>query len=472
MMEVFVTGSICFAVEQIPPKMLERLRLDFSVANPEYVKRKRLGRRTVGVPSRIECLTEDEFGIVEIPRGGVALFRQRCVEYGIPVSFESRRVLFPLLRLKADIELRPYQKEAVRAMRTGVQGFVVAPCGAGKSVLAAGLIAELDQPTLILVHTRELLDQWRSLIQTIFGFEPGVISGGRFEIAPITVATVQSLLLKGLPLVGHRFGCVIADECHHACCSMFQTVLPRLPAYYRFGLTATPFREDGMTPLIGWTFGRKLYEIEHAELLDHRHLIKPRVGVLYSDFTFDDKDENYDHAKCTNLLVNDDERNKLIAFLAYAEAQAGHTVLVLSNRIEHCNLLAQMIREKNVDAEVLVGTMGKTKRRRVLDDFKKGAVRVVVATTLADEGMDVPRLDRVILAFPGRGRGRTQQRLGRLMRPHPSKRDAVLYDLVDAQVPALLRQYQVRRKVYRSLGIEPVEGAHSEIKTGNCHGND
>jgi superfamily II DNA or RNA helicase len=71
--------------------------------------------------------------------------------------------------------------------------------------------------------------------------------------------------------------------------------------------------------------------------------------------------------------------------------------------------------------------------------------------------MDVPRLDRVILAFPGRGRGRTQQRLGRLMRPHPSKRDAILYDIVDANVPALLRQYQARKRVYRSFGIEPVE---------------
>jgi superfamily II DNA or RNA helicase len=455
-MEVYVAGTIRFEAEAIHPKALERLRLDLSFANPEYVKRKRLRRSTEGIPTRIECLTEDRFGHVEIPRGAVATFRQRCAEVGIPVSFVDRRVLLPRQEFRADIELRPYQKQAVLTMRAGVQGYVVAPCGAGKSVLAAGLIAELDQPTLILVHTRELLDQWRALIERIFGIEPGIVSAGRFQTAPITIATVQSLIKNPrFSILSPRFGCVIVDEVHHSVCSTFQIVVPQFAAHYRYGLTATPFREDGKTPLIGWTFGKKLYEIEHTELLDHRHLIKPRVGILYSDFKIeiDEETEKYDHAKCIDLLVNDEERNNLIAILAYAEAQAGHSVLILSSRIDHCTRLAQMIRERDVDAEVLVGTMGKTKRRRILDDFKKGTVRVVVATTLADEGMDVPR----ILAFPGRGRGRTQQRLGRLMRPHPSKRDAVLYDIVDANVPVLLRQYQTRKRVYRSLGIEPVE---------------
>ena len=98
-----------------------------------------------------------------------------------------------------------------------------------------------------------------------------------------------------------------------------------------------------------------------------------------------------------------------------------------------------------------MGAVQKPERRRILDDFRAGRLHVVVASTLADEGLDVPRLDRIVLAFPGRKRGRTAQRIGRLMRPHPDKSSAVLFDLIDAAVPPLLRQSRERRRVYAQI---------------------
>jgi superfamily II DNA or RNA helicase len=166
-------------------------------------------------------------------------------------------------------------------------------------------------------------------------------------------------------------------------------------------------------------------------------------------------------------LAEDEARNALIADRVAAQAISGHTCLVLSGRVDHCELLAAAIVERGVEAAVLTGRVGRKRRASLLDGARAGKVPVLVATSLADEGLDLPRLSRVFLAFPSRARGRTAQRLGRLMRPHPEKPDAVLFDFVDRKVPVLRRQHLERRKLYAEvlglpasrLRIERAEGA-------------
>lgn len=261
---------------------------------------------------------------------------------------------------------------------------------------------------------------------------------------------MQSLVrLPGpaLDTLGARFGCVIVDEAHHAPASTFQAVLGRMPARHRFGLTATPEREDGLTPLLSFTLGERLFEVAYRDLVAAGYLSAPEVRPVYTRFGFDYSGPD-DHHACMAALIDDADRNDLVAEIAAREAAGGHSVLVLSDRVEHCRRLAHLITLRGVEAEVLVGAVKKPDRRRILDDLRAGRLRVVVASTLADEGLDVPRLDRIVLAFPGRTRGRTAQRIGRLMRPHPDKRGAVLFDLVDAAVPPLLRQFHARRRIY------------------------
>ena len=128
--------------------------------------------------------------------------------------------------------------------------------------------------------------------------------------------------------------------------------------------------------------------------------------------------------------------------------------MVLSGRVEHCEVLADAVRARGVTAAALTGKVGREQRKALLDDAREGRLQVLMATSLADEGLDLPRLSRVFLAFPGRSRGRTIQRLGRLMRPHPSKQSAVLFDFVDTRVPILRRHHLERRKLYSEvLGI-------------------
>ncbi len=462
-MRARVAGTIDFSLKDCPPKVLERLRIDLSFPNPEHISRRRMGRYTGGTPERIECLEETGDGRVEIPCGAVGLLRRRAANAGLDLSFDDQRQVLSPIELHAKIDLRPYQAEAVRAMARGVQGTVVMPPGAGKTATGTAAIAKIGQPALIVVHTHDLVEQWRRSIDRFLGVEAGVISDGERCIAPTTVATVQTLVRMRRPELDElstHFGCVIVDEAHHAPASTFRVVLSTLAARYRFGLTATPEREDGLSPLLDLTMGGRLFEIGYPELVAGGYLQAPEVRPVYSSFDFDYGGPEDLHA-CMDALVRDPQRNALVSDLAAHEAKGGHTVLVLSGRVAHCRLLARMIQERGVSAEVLVGAVKKTERKEILERFRGGELPVVVASTLADEGLDVPRMDRVILAFPSRAKGRTAQRLGRLMRPHPGKDGAVLFDVVDPAVAPLLRQFRERNRLYRHLaaGIHrPEEG--------------
>jgi superfamily II DNA or RNA helicase len=161
------------------------------------------------------------------------------------------------------------------------------------------------------------------------------------------------------------------------------------------------------------------------------------------------------HGELVAALAADEARNRRIVALVAAEASAGHTTLVLSGRVEHCELVAEMLRAAGVDAAALTGKAARGQRRELLGRFRAGHLPVLCATSLADEGLDVPRLDRLVLATPARAEGRTIQRLGRLMRPHAGKGRPVLFDLVDEGRMAAA-QYRARCAAYRKvLGAAP-----------------
>ena len=460
-MRAVVGGAICLPRGACPPKLLERLRRDLSFPNFEFVQRRRLGLSVAHTPEWIECLRQTDGDNIELPRGAIALLKRRADEAGIALSFDDRRTTVPPLARCLPIALRPYQADAVHAMARGVQGTVIMPPGAGKSRTALATVARIRQPALVIVHTRDLVEQWEDNARRLLGVRS-------FDLkAPdaVAIATVQSLTKKSpseLGRLSEHFGAVVVDEVHHAPSQIFQHVLRHLRSRYRFGLTATPEREDGLSPLLDLTFGDRLFLASHASLVSSGYLEAPEVRPINTSFDFSYRGPRDFHA-LMEALVTDPERNDVVANLACEAARGGHSVLVLSGRVQHCHVLGQAICEGGVHAEVLVGHVSQAKRKATLERFRSGELRVVVASTLADEGLDVPRLGRVILAYPGRAEGRTAQRLGRLMRPHPQKQGAVLFDIVDEKVPPLRRQFCARRALYRSLGAAvspPKEAGH------------
>jgi len=457
-MRVRVDAGLTLARPEVSPKLDERLRRALSFPNPEYLDRLRLGLSTRGVPERL-CLVEQTSAELRLPRGAIHALRRLAALDGVIIQCDDRRVL-PVERLDEcpAPPLRPYQDRALRAMVNVTQGTVVLPCGGGKTRIGVAAIARLRTPTLILVHTLDLAEQWRGQLRELLGLEAGLVGDGEETVSPITVALVQALARWEVPRLDallERFGLLLVDEAHHCPSTTFRAVVDRCPARYRFGLTATPEREDGLTPLLELFLGPAVATVTHEELVAAGVLKLPEVRVVETRFAFVYAGAD-DYARMLDALVHDDERNALIADHVAAEARAGHLGLVLSGRVDHCELLCALIRQRGVQAELLTGTVKKERRAALLAGARAGEVPVLVATTLADEGLDVPALSRVFLTYPGRARGRTLQRLGRLMRTHPGKDDAVLFDFVDRKVAILRRHHVERRRLYAEvLGTRP-----------------
>lgn len=443
-------------LHDLSPRSVERLRFALSYPHPERAKALRMRRDPAGIPIRYECMMERPDGAVAVPRGAVDVVRAALAEDDLHVDFEDRRTIGEPIGALIGPTLRHYQSIGVARLASKAQGMIVLPCGSGKTVTAVGAIARLGRTTIVLAHTGDLLDQWVAEVRTL-GVEPGVVDDARKEVdAPVVVASIFSLapMLEADPSLGERFGLVILDEAAHVPAKTFQHCIRHLPARYRLGLTATPDREDGHGKMVDWSFGPRLIVKTVQELVADGFLMMPILRIIETAFEFDgDKEDRRYLTKLHRALVADEDRNKLIADLAMWEVQAGETVLLLSNRKDHCRKLGKMLAKMGVDARVVVGTTKKSARKSDLNDLRSGEAPLVIATSLADEGLNVKRLSRLILAFPETARGRTTQRVGRLTRLFEGK-EPVVYDVVDRRVETLANRAAARRRSYRSIGMD------------------
>lgn len=455
-MLVRVDAAIGVDRAELPDKLLERLRRALSFPNPAYLDRLRLGLHPGGEPE-VLCFLDDGEEQVRLPRGAIHVLRGLAAVDNMELRIDDRRVL-PSNRLPAlpEVGLRDYQSRAVATLTKVTQGTVVIPCGGGKTRVGIGAITRLRTPTLILVHTLDLAEQWRGELHALLGIDAGMVGGGEESPAGVTIGVIQTLVRwpgERLDTFLRAFGLLVLDEAHHVAATTFRELVDRCPARYRLGLTATPEREDGLTPLLELFLGRPLAVIPHEELVAAGVLALPEIRVVETAFTFPYLRAD-DYSAMMTALVDDEKRNSLIAEAVIEAARAGHTCLVLSGRVEHCRTLARLICAAGIEAAELTGRVSKDRRAELLARARRGELAVLVATSLADEGLDLPRLSRVFLAYPSRARGRTVQRLGRLMRPHADKARPELVDFVDRKVPILRRQHLDRRRLYAEvLGV-------------------
>lgn len=438
-------------VRQASAALTHALCREFSYVNPEHVRAARFGN-AAGFPPRISCAQERSTGDVALPRGDVARVRACLAVRGIePNWIDQRSRGLDLDVPQCRIEPRDYQAEAMRALVGSVQGLVVLPCAGGKTTVGLLAINELRRTTLILVHTDDLADQWCEGLRERLGLEPGRVKAGHYKFSRVTVASIPTILKH---LDDHRlgkFGLVILDECHHAPAATFSAVLAALPARWRLGLTATPQREDRIP--VEWFMGPIICQRTAAELIEAGHLMRPDIERVDSGFEFTSTLSTQQKIPALErALVLNDARNDLIVALATRDARCEESILVLTNRVDHVAKLGKLIAAQGVRVGTITGRTAKGRRKEVLAQLKSGELDCAVATKLADEGLDVPRLSRILLAFPLRAEGATVQRVGRLMRQHKGKRPR-LYDIVDARVPTLVRRWQARARAYRKLGL-------------------
>jgi len=451
--DIAVAGSI-LVPDSVGIPAIARIVDAFSYPNPDYMTNVRFGNaRDFEIAPRISIVEQLAGGVFPVPRGGVDILREILARFDmIPNWIDGRqsgkRIEIPTPFART---LRPYQANAVERISKLVQSMVVLPCAGGKTTIGAAAIERVGRTTLVLVHTKDLADQWIETIRETLGIEPGVIFDGKIDVRDVTVATVQTLRGLDIESITANFAFVILDEAHHAPADTFRTILARTPARWRVGLTATPEREDSIP--VGWFFGSLAEHKTARDLIRDGYLMPPVIEFPASDFSF-----KYDGPKTKRIatlereLIANKRRNELIADLAVTNAHGGETVLVLSNRREHCATLAGLIESCGVPVVSLTGAAARGKRKKTLQSLRDGSLPVVVATSLADEGLDVERLSRLVLAFPECAEGRTVQRTGRLMRRFDGKAPK-LYDVIDPNVETLARRAQQRRRAYRKLGL-------------------
>lgn len=350
-------------------------------------------------------------------------------------------------------ELTPPQKKALNDITAHHTGVLVAPPGTGKTVIACALIAQRRVPTAVIVRTRELAAQWHDRLTRFLDATPGTKAKPTHVVDIISATAIGRKDTDASFL--EQYGQVIVDECHGVAAPGLTAALSELNIRYWTGLTATPYRSDGLDPLITMLLGPIRHTIapQHTTRREyHPHLTKFTHEIL----------GRVDMTEIYNALAADADRNTQILTVTAATAQAGHNVLVLSNRRAHVAALTEELRNQlpNTDVFSLTGGLTPAERHDLHAQLDASEHFVLVAMDkVAGEGFDLPTLDALVLASPISFKGNIIQRIGRVTRG-ATNTAATVHDFNDYNCPPLAKMFKRRQRVIKNEGfdITPVTG--------------
>jgi len=381
-------------------------------------------------------------------------------DLGSRLEVTDGRPRHPAVGLHFTGDLRPEQARAVKAAVAHERGVIVAPPGAGKTVMACSVIAHHDVPTLVLVDRKELVDQWRNRLVEHLGMERtkvGVIGGGKDKpIGTVDVAMIQSVARRDEPAtLFSRYGLVVVDECHHVPAVSFEACVRQADCRLWLGLTATPYRRDGLEALIALQCGPTRHEITAKESAGSALL---RRELIVHEAQAEAQGQDVPIQTVFAALVEDQGRTDQICQDIHNAVATGRTCLVLTQRTDHIDAIVARLATVGDTALVLHGGLGKKARAAVaqaIEARREDSGIVLVATgSYLGEGFDWPELDTLFLAFPSAFKGRVVQYVGRLLRTHEDKHHVELHDYVDVRIPVLDRMHIKRLPAYLSLGFD------------------
>ena len=451
-----VTGQ-CY-LSGISGPFLQILQKKLTIDNPKYQAAKKYGR-WVGKNFKQKLYFYEMEGTgITFPRGFAAQSIELCIKYmGQKPRIEDYRRRLPEAYFTFLGDLRTYQQEAIQDILRKHFGVLVAGTGSGKTVMALDVIARRRQPTLILLHSKELMYQWQERAKQFLGIEAGLIGDSHFAIRPLTIAIVNSAR-KRLDELIPCFGHLVVDECHRVPATMFTEVVRCFDSYYMLGLSATAYRrEDGLTRLIYLFMGDRVHEVNPGKLAASGAVLKPEFIQRMTDFKYVFRG-NYQ--ALLNALTRNEPRSKQIADDIYREAMATNgTLLVVSDRVAHCQKLVEMLAAKGLSASILTGNLTTAERVVIVDMLHRGDIKVLISTVqLVGEGFDAAGLTTLFLTTPIKYTGRLRQVIGRILRPATGKQPKVI-DYVDHHVGVLKNSARIRRQAYdQAYDIDGKEG--------------
>jgi len=434
-------------LQNIPKSLEGRIRAWLSFENPKYLENLKHGYSNWKIKKVLKFYEKKASGLI-LPRGFIEqlIMKVQC-------RIDDQRRILPEVDFAFTGQLKSFQEEAVDGMIKKDFGTLSAPPGSGKTVIALYIIAERKQPALIVVHTKELLNQWIDRIETFLKIpkdEIGIIGNGKHTIGEkITVALVQSLY-KCAEEVSQYIGHLIVDECHRTPSRTFTEAVTAFDSKYMLGLSATPWRRDKLSRLIFWFIGDVVHEVDKAGLIENGDILQADVIIRETNFTTC-LDPSNEYSEMLSELTQDIERNRLIASDVASETNNGGGIsLVLSDRKAHCEALQGLLQNRfNISSELLTGDIPTKQRQDIVNRLNQGKVKVLIATgQLIGEGFDCKGLSTLFMATPVRFNGRVLQYVGRVMRPSPGKKKAKVYDYIDSNIGVLEAAAKARARVY------------------------
>jgi superfamily II DNA or RNA helicase len=464
--EIVLGNRVYVDRTHLPPVLVSRFARLAAFQNPEFYSKQAMRLSTFGVP-RIICCAELFPKHVALPRGCLDELLGQFAELGVKASLRDERQQGSPLEVQFLGELTEDQQKAAAALLEHDAGVLAATTAFGKTVVASRIIAARGRNTLVLVHRRQLLDQWKARLATFLNIEPkqiGVIHGGKKKpMGVIDVALMQSLGRQGevSDLVAN-YGHIVVDECHHVSAVSFEAIAREAKARYVLGLSATVTRKDGHHPIIFMQCGPVRHRVDArsqaaARPFEHKVIFR-QTGFLATRSL---PGQQLSIQELYAQLAACQARNDLIFEDILWALEAGRSPVVITERKDHLAALADRLTKFAKNVVVLRGGMTARELKATLDAMAAipdDEERVLVATgRYLGEGFDDARLDTLFLTMPISWKGTLAQYAGRLHRLHSAKREVIVFDYVDGAEPMLAKMSGRRETGYRGLGYQPMD---------------
>lgn len=456
---------LAIKIDGMPSSLITAFKRSATFANPKFFELQRMRFSTWNTPSYICCAElSDDGGSMILPRGSLSQCMELAQLAGATVEFADLRQDPQRISVDFTGTLLPPQETALNDVLSSESGVLVAPPGSGKTVIACAVIARRKVPTLVLVHRKQLADQWKEQLLEFTDLQKKQIgvfdTRGTRQKGLVDIGMLQTLARDSNP---HQlldgYGQIIIDECHHVPAVSFESVLKRVRARHFIGLTATPYRKDGLERIITLQCGPVLHVMEEtsAQSLIARQVIVRETGFRMTNAA---SVQPAIH-EIWQTLVTDRDRLRLVASDILTALKEERFPLVLSDRKDHLELLLAEVAAMQTDEQgtgfLITSDTGKRMRKQMMEEIKKmrkqGQLPYLLSTgSLIGEGFDLPELCTLVLAMPLSFKGRLVQYAGRLHRESAGKNDVRIYDYVDVNLGLGVTMFRKRMATYRKMG--------------------
>ncbi|OCL93979.1 DEAD/DEAH box helicase [Aliarcobacter thereius] len=434
--QIELESGIKFNITNFSKSFISKLKSFATFLNPQIKLLTNLRKPLYNTPKYLKGY-EESANFITLPRG----LKENLIEYfnenALDFKIDDKRVFNKIEVKELLYTLRPEQDDAIREILKYDSSICVAPPGFGKTLIGAKIFEQRAVKTLIIVNKNMLLEQWISRFVDYFGYSKkdiGYLGKGQNKLnTNLDVATMQSLN-NNSELI-ENYTQVIVDECHHIPALTFEQIIKNFKGRYILGLSATPNRKDELDPILYQQLGQISYEYKKPRTHTNR------LKIVRTNFT-----SNLDnYASIVNELILDEDRNKEI--ISAIKENKDRKILLLSDRIEHINILEKFLEEEQLEFVSVHGSQNKKEQVENMQKVKSSSL-ILATSSFFGEGIDFPHLNTILFATPISYYGRLIQYLGRIGR---GNQECLAIDFLDSKNAMLNSSYKKRVEGYKQM---------------------